>query len=743
MRNLPGTTLEGRYHVLEMIGEGGMGHVFLAEHVTLKRRVAIKVLREELASQPANVERFFQEAQAASSIHHPNVVDVTDFGRTSNGLVYFVMEHLVGEELTGMMHRHGSLPWASAQAIILQVVRGLRATHEQGVVYRDLKPANIFLTRDPNGALLVKLLDFGIAKHTGNTARPQTKPNSVFGTARYMSPEQAGGQDVDARSDIYATGVVLYELLAGRAPFESDNYMEVVRCHVNDPIPRLRDVAPRDAQIPDAVESLVMRALEKDPAKRFHDMSEFEAALQAADMDDATRVGALAASGGVVPESFDDVDDTMIWDAEQGRVAREAKSVAGRAPSPDHVDATRIRPRPDLPGAPEPVLRGRTAARVVSPPGASPRRSTVIASHMPAAPPASTDPVPPPMQSLHQPVFQSMDPPRAAAPQPAVAQHPGPEVRRGDGAFFAPTTAGAGGLSDGRDAPVLPFGSGAPAPGGSSPHKHQTLPPVNWNSGAPNPPTGNHVNGPERGPTEEFALRLPERAPSRNRAVIFVVLAAALVIGVGVAAWAVFFNDADPVGDDVYPTVVAEDLKPLPLGKGKTARADADPIVPITDDDADDPDAPPKPKLAEREPKPRPQRPVEPSPERDPERIAEPEPTRDPDPIAEPDPEPDRRPDPEPDPPRTQTKPRKKGDPVVRGFAKAKKAISACGTQHGAIAGTAFNVNFDVKNGRAANVKVRPPHSVTSLGQCVSRAVTTHARFSGGDRIGQTQRVKF
>lgn len=750
MRNLPGTTLEGRYHVLEMIGEGGMGHVFLAEHVTLKRKVAIKVLREELASQPANVERFFQEAQAASSIHHPNVVDVTDFGRASNGLVYFVMEHLVGEELTAMMHRHGSLPWPSAQAIILQVVRGLRATHEQGVVYRDLKPANIFLTRDPNGALLVKLLDFGIAKHTGNTARPQTKPNSVFGTARYMSPEQAGGKEVDARSDIYATGVVLYELLAGRAPFESDNYMEVVRCHVNDPIPRLREVAPRDADIPDAVESLVMRALEKDPAKRFHDMSEFEAAIQAADMDDATRVGALAA-GGVVPETFDDVDSTMIWDAEQGRIAREAKSVASRAPSPDQVDATRIRPRPDIPGAPEPVLRGRTAARVVSPPGASPRRSTVIASHNPAAPPPSVapaDPVPPPMQNFHQPVFQSMDAPRAAepapAPAPAAAHQPGPEVRRGDGAFFAPTTAGAGGLSDGRDAPVLPFGSGAPAPGGSSPHKHQTLPPVNWNTGAPNPPTGNHVHGQEQSATEEFALRLPERAPSRNRAVIFVVLAAVLVIGVGVAAWAVFFNDADPVGDDVYPTVVAEDLKPLPLGKGKKAAAkakavaDDDPIVPISDDE-DELDAPPKPAVVERDRAPRPQRPIDPEPAPEPDRVAEPEPIRDPDPIEEPDPEPE----PKPERPRKQSKPRKKGDPVVRGFSKAKKAIKACGTQHGAIAGTAFNVNFDVKNGRAANVKVRPPHSVTSLGRCVSRAVATHARFNGSDRVGQTQRVKF
>lgn len=738
MRSLPGTTLEGRYHVLEMIGEGGMGHVFLAEHVTLKRKVAIKVLREELASQPANVERFFQEAQAASSIHHPNVVDVTDFGRASNGLVYFVMEHLVGEELTAMMHRHGSLPWPSAQAIILQVVRGLRATHEQGVVYRDLKPANIFLTRDPNGALLVKLLDFGIAKHTGNTARPRTKPNSVFGTARYMSPEQAGGKEVDARSDIYATGVVLYELLAGRAPFESDNYMEVVRCHVNDPIPRLREVAPRDADIPEAVESLVMRALEKDPAKRFHDMSEFEAAIQAADMDDATRVGALAASGGVIPESFDDVDSTMIWDAEQGRVAREAKSASGRVQSPDQVDATRIRPRPDIPDIPEPVLHGRAAARVVAPPGAAPRRSTVIASHMPAAPPAAAaaDPVPPPMQSFHQPVFQSMDAPKPADPEPAP--HRGPEVRRGDGAFFAPTTAGAGGSNDGRDAPVLPFGSGAPAPGGSSPHKHQTLPPVNWNAGAPNPPTGNHVNGPDHGATEEFALRLPERAPSRNRAVVFVVLAAVLVIGVGVAAWAVFFNDADPVGDDVYPTVVAEDLEPLPLGKGRKPKsAEPDAIIPITDDDNDvDPRGPakPKPTTVERDRKPRPEPIAEPEPI---------EPIADPEPIRDPDPEPTRDPDPEPERPRKQSKPRKKGDPVVRGFAKAKKAIKACGSQHGALAGTAFNVDFDVKNGRASNVKVRPPHSVTSLGRCVNRAVSTHARFSGGDRVGQTQRVKF
>lgn len=737
MRSLPGTTLEGRYHVLELIGEGGMGHVFLAEHVTLGRKMAIKVLREELAQEPANVERFFQEAQAASSIHHPNVVDVTDFGRASNGLVYFVMEHLVGEELTGMMHRHGSLPWPSAQAIILQVVRGLRATHEQGVVYRDLKPANIFLTRSPEGSLLVKLLDFGIAKHTGNTARPRTKPNSVFGTARYMSPEQAAGKEVDGRSDIYATGVVLYELLAGRAPFESDNYMEVVRCHVADPIPKLRDVAP-GAQIPEVVEALVMRALEKDPAKRFHDMAEFEAAINAASMDDATRMGVGLGDGlGAVPQdSFDEVDHTMIWDAEQGRVARESAPVGGAA-AVEHVDATMIRPRPDFAGVPEPALRGRTAARVVvAGPGAPPRRTTVIASQPPRgpAPAASPDPMPPPMQDFAAPVFQSMDAPAQPAPSPT----PAPDVRRGDGAFFAATTNSAGGLGDGRAAPVLPGGSFAPPASASKPHEHQTLPPVNW---APNPATGNHERGPEQNSTEEFALRLPQRAPSRNRAVFAVILAAVLLIGVSVAAWAVFGGDAESGDEDVYPTVAAEGLEPLPLSKRKTKTTP----TPASDDSSDDDFEPvggfepadPEPEDRPRSqdtnvPPPAPPRQRDPKPQ---DRVADPEP----------EPEPERRPSERPverQRPKN-TKRKSKGDPVRRGFGKAKKAISSCGSEHGALAGTAFNVGFDVANGRATNVKVQSPHNVTSVGRCVARAVTSHARFSGGDRFGQTQRVKF
>ncbi len=722
MRSLAGTTLEGRYHVLELIGEGGMGHVFLAEHVTLKRKVAIKVLREELMLEQANVDRFLQEAQAASSIHHPNVVDVTDFGRASNGLVYFVMEHLVGEELTGMMHRHGSLPWPSAQAIILQVVRGLRATHERGVVYRDLKPANIFLTRSPEGSLQVKLLDFGIAKHTGNTARPRTKPNSVFGTARYMSPEQAAGKDVDLRSDIYATGVVLYELLAGRAPFESDNYMEVVRCHVADPIPKLRDVAPA-AQIPEVVEALVMRALEKDPASRFHDMAEFEAAINAASMEDATRMGVGLGDGfgAVAQDSFDEVDHTMIWDAEQGRVAPGAGPGAGHAPAPEFIDATTIRPRPDFAGAPAPELRGRSAARVVvAGPGAPPRRSTVIASHMPAGPAQAPEPMPPPMQEF-APVFQSMNAPAQPSPEP--------HARPGDGAFFAATTNSAGGLGDGRDAPVFPAAAFAPSNTGSKPHEHQTLPPVNW---APNPATGNHIRGPEQNSTEEFALRLPQRAPSRNRAVFVVMLAAVLLIGVGVAAWAVFGGDAESGDEDVYPTVVADGLDPLPLSKAKTKTAPTPKDDDFEPDDGFEPDDEFEPNTPESPASPggkNTNKPRQPDPEPE-------------DQVVEPEPEPEDEAPVKRPPPRTST-PKPKGDPVQRGFRKARKAIVSCGSEHGALPGTAFNVGFDVASGRATNVKVQSPHNVTSVGRCVARAVSSHARFSGADRFGQTQRVSF
>lgn len=327
------------------------------------------------------------------------------------------------------------------------------------------------------------------------------------------------------------------------------------------------------------------------------------------------------------------------------------------------------------------------------------------------------------------PVFRSMDPEPRPEPAPQA-----PEVRRGDGAFFAATTNSAGGLGDGRAAPVLPGGSAAPVAGGSAPHAHQTLPPVNWTGGAPNPPTGNHQGGVEQSATEEFALRLPDRAPSRNRAVIGVVLAAVLLIGVGVAAWAVFFNDSDPVGDDVYPTVVAEDLKPLPLGQGKKAKPvqrekeepDFAPVPPPSEDPfGDDPERPTPPPVERPDPSPEPRRTADPEPPR-----FEPEP------------------DPEPERPRStpKSKPkqrRPKGSSVRRGFNKASKAIKACGAQHGAIAGTAFNVNFDVSNGRATNVKIQAPHSVTSLGRCVSRAVTTHARFGGGDKSGQSQRVKF
>ncbi len=753
MRSLCGTVLGERYHVLELIGEGGMGHVFVAEHVTLKRRMAIKVLREELSAEPANVQRFLQEAQAASAIDHPNVVDVVDFGRTPEGVVYFVMEYLEGEELTAMMHRHGALPWPSAQAIILQVVRGLAAAHAKGVVYRDLKPANVYLTRNPDGSLLVKLLDFGIAKHTGLEQRPRTKPNSVFGTARYMSPEQAAGKDVDARSDIYATGVVLYEMLTARAPFESDNYMEVVRCHVNDPIPRPRDVAPK-AMIPDFVEDLVMRALEKSPDARYPNMTEFEAAILGASIE------ATMASTTLVADEFDSVDRTFIWDAERGRLAREAASQAGRVAAPDQVDATMIMQAPTGPPPGNPTAAAAAAGGVVMPVSAGPslRKKTLIATssplaatpRTPSAPPRAggsahlsgstmistpnggPDPVPPPMQD-QQPVFGHSTP---AAPEPEFQS--APEVRPGDGAFFAPTTAsGGGGLGGGRAAPVLPAGASHAT---GSPSAHQTLPPVNWSSGAAaNPATGAHNTRPEQSPTEEFALRVPRRAPSRNITVILIAVVAVLAVGIGVATWAVFFNDGDPVEDDVYPTVVADQPRPITLGGAKKEPS----LTPLQDDRDPQPPGPgggppPPPRVDDS-----PAKPPTPTPERVDPRAARPQPEPR---EVEPDPEPKvtRRPRPRNPGPSKPRRPRSGGGSSVRkGFNRAKKAIQDCGKSRGAIEGTKFRVTFDVRGGKATNIRVQSPHSATSLGKCVAKVVQEKARFGGGDATDQQQTVSF
>jgi eukaryotic-like serine/threonine-protein kinase len=267
----------GNYRVDSLIGEGGMGAVYLGVHPQIGKRVAIKVLREELASDQVVVDRFFHEAKAVNDISHPNVVDIVDFGRVNvdgRDIIYLVMEFLDGESLQLRMRR-GLQPYQIAH-VLRQCCAALGASHDKGVVHRDLKPENIFVCRRGEDDLFVKVLDFGIAKvEKGLTNK--TRTGMVLGTPAYMSPEQCAGRgQIDHRSDIYSIGIVMYEMLTGRVPFESEGFGEVVVQHLTQvPMPpsALRPVTP-------ALESIVMRALEKDPARRFQTMAELEHALR-------------------------------------------------------------------------------------------------------------------------------------------------------------------------------------------------------------------------------------------------------------------------------------------------------------------------------------------------------------------------------------------------------------------------------------------------------------------------------
>ena len=225
-----GQLVDGRYRVNRLIGEGGMGRVYEAEHVEIGKRVAIKVLHPAYSRFPEVVARFRREARAASRIGHPNIVDVTDSGTTATGAVYFVMEYLEGCDLADVIQRERALGVERAVNIAVQLCRALEAAHAVNVIHRDLKPENIFLAARTGHADFVKVLDFGIARQIEmEIAHPKlTKPNVAMGTPEYMAPEQAAGKPADARADIYAAGAIVYEMLTGTSPHHGDNAMEVL-----------------------------------------------------------------------------------------------------------------------------------------------------------------------------------------------------------------------------------------------------------------------------------------------------------------------------------------------------------------------------------------------------------------------------------------------------------------------------------------------------------------------------------
>ena len=274
----------GNYRISALIATGGMGTVYAAEHPGIGRRAAVKVLQRGLARDPQMVTRFLNEARAANAIHHPGIVEIFDSGTLPDGAAYIVMELLRGESLGARLVRRRRLPLQEAVGIIEQAAEALGAAHAVGIIHRDLKPDNLFLVPDPRapGGELVKLLDFGIAKlGSGLAALGQsTQAGAVMGTPAYMSPEQCvGHKNIDQRSDVYALGVILYEILCGQPPFWSEAFGELAHLHIAVPPPPPRSFDPG---IPERVEAVLLRALAKDPAARFVSTRELKAALRAA-----------------------------------------------------------------------------------------------------------------------------------------------------------------------------------------------------------------------------------------------------------------------------------------------------------------------------------------------------------------------------------------------------------------------------------------------------------------------------
>jgi len=280
--SLIGTVLGGRYEILDTIGDGAMGRVYLARHKLMKRQVAVKMMHPQLISGKSALRRFQKEAELASALNHPNILTVYDFGVTETGSPYLVMDYLQGKELLHVLKDEGHLPQSRGLHIFKQVCAGLAHAHDKGVVHRDLKPSNVMLVTLDGDDSFVKILDFGIAKQLNpseSSIDNLTRTGEVFGTPHYMSPEQCRAQDVDGRSDIYALGCVMYQTFTGHLPITGCDLIECLYKHVNSMPEPFHVVAP-ELPLSAELEAIVFKAMAKSPDERFQSMQEFRAAME-------------------------------------------------------------------------------------------------------------------------------------------------------------------------------------------------------------------------------------------------------------------------------------------------------------------------------------------------------------------------------------------------------------------------------------------------------------------------------
>jgi serine/threonine-protein kinase len=359
--DMVGQVLADRYRIIKLLGEGGMGQVYEAQHVNINKRFAIKLLRPEIVSNPEAVQRFRQEAWSASSIGHDNIIEIDDFATLPTGAVYLAMEYLAGGSLSDRMKKPQPLALGEALNIFAQVSSGLQAAHEKAIIHRDMKPENIFLA-SKHGHTLVKILDFGIAKVSGAESSSLTRTGAIFGTPHYMSPEQALGKPLDHRSDIYSVGVIMYEVFTGRVPFEAESFMGILTKHITSEPKRPTEIAP-DREIPLEIENVILRAMAKEPSDRYASMAEL--------MNDLVSVMHMYAPNYVSPTGSQPMlpprsAPMAAHSSQTGRQLPIAPTMVATGAQADAI--RRSQPPPGLRGPSQPVAATMTADAMGRPP---------------------------------------------------------------------------------------------------------------------------------------------------------------------------------------------------------------------------------------------------------------------------------------------------------------------------------------------------------------------------------------